>query len=480
MTQIKYGTPAARWVLLATVLGSGIAFLDSTVVNVALPAISRDLDAGLRGLQWVVDAYLVTLSALLLLGGSLGDLYGRRRVFEIGLVVFTIASVACAAAPSIGALIAARGVQGIGAALLVPESLAIISAVFVAEDRATAISAWSGLAGIASAVGPFAGGWLITAVSWRWVFLINVPLAAIAIVITRRHVPETRDEAETVRTPDVPGAVVVGIGLGAVAYGLIEANTPFVVLGVVALGAFVMIERARTHPMLPLDIFRSLQFTGANLVTLAVYAAFGGVTFLLVLLLQEVLGYSPTESGAALLPATVIMFALSARIGRLTGRIGPRLPMTVGPVVVGSGLLLLGRIGPGSGYVGTVLPAVIVFGLGLSITVGPLTSAVLGAVEDRHLGVGSAFNNAVARAAGLLAVAVLPRLAGLHASAADQGAFIHGFPRAARVGAALCLVGAVIAWATIRTASGTHAVTQPAIDHGCGHPSCRQPEETAA
>ncbi|MDQ1374123.1 MAG: hypothetical protein QOJ09_1461, partial [Actinomycetota bacterium] len=240
--------------------------------------------------------------------------------------------------------------------------------------------------------------------------------------------------------------------------------------GLAALVAFVFLERVRKHPMLPLEIFRSLQFTGANLVTLAVYAAFGGVTFLLVLLLQEVLGYSPTLSGAALLPATAIMLVLSARVGRLAGRIGPRLPMTVGPLVVGLGLFLLGRVGPGSSYASSVLPAVVVFGFGLAITVGPLTASVLGAVEDRHLGVGSAFNNAVARAAGLLAVAVLPRVAGLQTSAADTNAFADGFPRAARLGAVLCWVGAAIAWATIRTAAPTQSVPHPAVDHGCAHP----------
>jgi EmrB/QacA subfamily drug resistance transporter len=466
-------------VLLATVLGSGIAFLDSTVVNVALPAIARDVDTGVRGLQWVVAAYLVTLSALLLLGGSLGDLYGRRRVFVIGLVLFTAASVACGAAPNVGALIAARAVQGMGAALLVPGSLAIISAVFRPSDRSTAISAWSGLAGVASAVGPFIGGWLITAASWRWVFLINVPLAAVAVVTTLRHVPETRDEDETVRTPDIPGAAMVGIGLGGLAYGLIEEAPGAIVLGVVALVAFVLVERVRRHPMLPLEVFRSLQFTGANLVTLVVYAAFGGVTFLLILFLQNVLGYSPTESGAALLPSTVVMLFLSARVGRLAGRIGPRWPMTVGPVIVGFGLLLLARIGPDSSYLTSVFPAAVVFGFGLAITVGPLTSAVLGAVEDRHLGVGSAFNNAVARAAGLLAVAVLPRVAGLHGSA-DTSAFVDGFPRAATAGAVLCWVGAAIAWVTIRSSAGTHAVPLPAVDHCCGHPTCVERSTSAA
>ncbi|MEY2476303.1 MAG: hypothetical protein QOG87_1618 [Actinomycetota bacterium] len=475
---LRYGTAAGRWVIGATVLGSGIAFLDSTVVNVALPAISSDLHTGVHGLQWVVDAYLVTLSSFLLLGGSLGDLYGRRRVFVIGLVVFTAASLMCGLAPNTAALVAARAVQGLGAALLVPGSLAIISAVFRPEDRSTAISAWSGLGGVASAVGPFVGGWLITAVSWRLVFLINLPLAAIAVGIALRHVPETRDEEETVRRPDIPGAVIVAVGLGALAYGLIEAQPVAVAVGLAALVAFVVVERRRPHPLLPLEIFRSRQFVGANAATLAVYAALAGVTFLLVLLLQEALGYSPTMSGAALLPATVIMFLLSARMGRLSQRTGPRLPMTVGPLVVGLGLLLMGRVQPGTSYVDTVLPAVGVFGLGLAITVGPLTSAVLAAVEDRHLGVGSAFNNAVARAAGLLAVAVLPRVAGL-TEVGNPTAFADGFPRAAVAGGVLCAVGAAVAWATIRTAVPVDATTAPALDHTCNH-HCVHRDEAAA
>jgi EmrB/QacA subfamily drug resistance transporter len=469
---IRYGTAQGRWVILAAVLGSGVAFLDSTVVNVALPAIAADLHTDVRGLQWVVDAYLVTLSALLLLGGSLGDLYGRRRMFVLGLVLFTAASVVCGAAPNMTALIGARALQGAGAALLVPGSLAIISAVFHPDDRSTSISAWSGMAGIATAVGPFVGGWLISSVSWRLVFFINVPLAAAAVAVALRHVPETRDESETQRVPDLPGAAVVAVGLGGLAYGLIESQSVALVIGAVALVLFVAVERRRPHPMLPLDIFRSHQFVGANLTTLAVYAALGGVTFMLVLELQQVLGYAPTGAGAALLPATVILLVLSARMGRMAQRTGPRLPMTIGPVVVGAGLLLMGRVGPGSSYVGTVLPGVVVFGLGLAITVGPLTSAVLAAVEDRHLGVGSAFNNAVARAAGLLAVAVLPRVAGYTSSAADTRALADGFPRAARLGAALCVVGAGIAWATIRNGADMQHAPAPALDHGCADPSC--------
>ncbi|MGH9024539.1 MAG: MFS transporter, partial [Acidimicrobiia bacterium] len=314
---VKYGTPTARWVIAATVLGSGIAFLDSTVVNVALPAIADDLDAGIRGLQWVLDGYLVTLTALILLGGSLGDHYGRRRMYVYGLVGFTLASVLCGVAPNTGTLIAARALQGVGGALLVPGSLAIISATFHESDRSRAIGAWSGLAGVSSALGPLVGGYLVDAVSWRWVFLINVPIAAVAIAITIRHVPESRDETVTGR-PDIPGAVLASAGLAGLAYAFIEGPSEMSaavvvagVLGAVALVTFVIVElRART-PMLPMDLFRSQQFTGANLTTLAVYTALGGALFLVVLELQVVLDYSALEAGSALLPITVLMLFLS-------------------------------------------------------------------------------------------------------------------------------------------------------------------------
>ena len=458
--------------LFATVLGSGVAFLDSTVVNVALPAIERDLDAGVSGLQWTVDAYLVTLSALLLLGGSVGDLYGRRRMFVVGLVVFTAASVLCGLAPSIATLVVARAVQGIGAALLVPESLAIISASFHPEDRGAAIGAWSGLSGISTAIGPFVAGWLID-VSWRYVFLINVPLAAIAAVVALRHVPESRDE-EAVRHVDVAGAATVAVGLGALAYGLIEAKAVVTAAGVAALALFIVIEARQRNPLLPLSVFRSRQFVGANLMTLFVYAAPSGAFFLLALLLQQTMGYSPLEAGAAFLPSTLLLFALSSRVGRIAQRIGPRMPMTVGPMVVALSLLMLAEVGPGDGYVTAILPGVVVFGLGLAILVGPLTAAVLAAVEERHLGVGSAFNNAVARTAGMLAVAILPGIADL------GGDFVGGYPRATRVMAVLAVAGGVVAFATIRRALPQEApVPHPAVDHGCGHPQTCERAEAA-
>ena len=398
---VAFGTPEGRWVIGAAVLGSGVAFLDGTVVNAALPAIANDLDAGLASLQWTLTGYLLTLGSLIVVGGSLGDLYGRRRVFVAGLAGFAVASLACALAQTTGLLILARCIQGAAAALLVPGSLALISASFRVEDRGRAIGAWSGLAGISTAIGPFLGGWLIDSVSWRWVFLINLPLSAIAIAVTLRHVPESRDE-DSVRHVDVLGGVTLSVGLAGIVYALIEGPASAsdtviaiaVAIGVVGLVGFAVVESRSPQPMVPLELFRSRQFSGANAVTVAVYAALGVAMFLVVVHLQTNLGYSALEAGAALLPITVIMLALSSRAGALAQRIGPRWPMTIGPVVVGVGLTLLAPIDGGSTYLTGVLPGMVVFGLGLAITVAPLTAAVLAAVDDHHAGVGSAINNA--------------------------------------------------------------------------------------
>ncbi len=480
---VRYGSAAGRWILAATVLGSGIAFLDGTVVNVALPAIGEDLDAGLSGLQWTLDAYLVTLSALLLLGGSLGDLYGRRRMFVLGLIGFTVASALCGAAPSIELLIGARALQGAGAALLVPGSLAIISASFHAEDRGRAVGAWSGLAGVSTAIGPFLGGWLIDTVSWRLIFLINVPLAAVAVVVATRHVPETRDLTSKPR-PDLPGAATVSLGLAGLAYALIEGApvmTPTTWAaagaGLAFLAAFVLIEARRPDPMLPLEIFRSRQFTGANLTTLAVYTGLGGATFLLVLQLQLVLGYSALEAGASLLPVTVLMLALSSRAGNLAQRVGPRLPMTLGPLVVALGLVLFARVEAGSAYATSVLPSAVVFGLGLALTVAPLTATVLASLDERHLGVGSGVNNAAARVAGLLAVALLPALVGLDTG--SPAAFSAGFVDALHIAAGICVTGGGVALATIRTATPVPDTVLADVSHPC-HDPCRAEPSPAA
>jgi EmrB/QacA subfamily drug resistance transporter len=451
--EIRFGTPAARWVIAATVLGSGIAFLDGTIVNVALPAIGRDLKTDVAGLQWTVDAYLVFLTALLLFGGALGDRFGRKLIFVTGLVSFTVASVACAAAPDATLLAISRAVQGAAGALLVPGSLAIIGSAFHDSDRGRAIGAWSGLAGIASATGPFIGGWLIDAFSWRWVFLVNIPLAVVAVGITLRHVPES--SADSDQPLDGKGAALAAVGLATLCWALIEshngfgaAELVFALVGAGAIVAFFAVEHRSSHPMLPLRLFRNRQFSGSNGTTVAVYAALGAALFMVVLELQLALGYSALEAGASLAPMTFLMFLLSSRAGALAQRIGPRLPMTIGPMVLAAGLVLFARIAPGGTYVGTVLPAVIVFGLGLSCTVAPLTATVLASVADAELGVASGVNNAAARLAGLLAVAVLP--SAVHLDTALPAAVLTSRVAVAlRICAVLAALGGVIAWLTV-------------------------------
>lgn len=474
---MRMGTPAGRWVLLATVLGSGLAFLDATVVNVALPALARDLDASLGDLQWVLNAYLVTLSAFVLIGGSLGDRYGLRRVFLLGLAAFTAASLACGLAPSVELLILARAVQGLGAALLVPGSLALIAATFHPDDRAKAVGAWSGLSGIASALGPFAGGYLVDAVSWRMAFFVNLPLAA-GVVVAARHVPESRGTA-TERL-DVLGALTASVGLALATYALIESHLGFGGAGLAVLAAFVVVEARSPAPMLPLRLFANPQFAGANATTLAVYAALGGAFFLLVLELQVSLGYSALEAGSSLLPVTLLVLALSARAGALAQRIGPRLPMTVGPVVVGLGLLLWSRVDAGTSYAATVLPGGVVFGLGLALTVAPLTATIMAAADDAHLGAASGVNNAIARLAGLLAVAGLPMLVGLDTSAAP-GDLDRDVDLALQVAAVVALVGGLIAFATVRASAQVATPTQPAVaGQPCGDPCLAGSEARAA
>ncbi|HWC41365.1 MAG TPA: DHA2 family efflux MFS transporter permease subunit, partial [Actinomycetota bacterium] len=398
---LRYRSPAGRWVLLATVLGSGIAFLDSTVVNVALPTIGEDLNAGISSLQWVVNAYTLTLSGLLLLGGSLGDHYGRRRIFVLGAVWFAAASALCGIAPTDEALIAARALQGVGGALLTPGSLAILEATFRREDRGPAIGAWSGLGGVTAAIGPFLGGWLVQAATWRLIFLINLPLAVVVVWVSVRHVPESRDPSARGRL-DWTGAALAAAGLAGIVYALTDGATqgwtsPVILAtglgGVAALAGFVIWERRIPAPMLPLDIFASRQFTSANLVTFVVYGALGGALFLIPIQLQRVVGYSPLASGVALVPITLVMLLLSARAGRLASRIGPRLPMTLGPLGVAAGLALYTRVGPGASYPVDILPASLVFGLGLVLTVAPLTSTVLAAAPAEHAGIASAVNN---------------------------------------------------------------------------------------
>jgi EmrB/QacA subfamily drug resistance transporter len=456
---LRVGTSAGRWVLLATVLGSGLAALDATVVNIALPTIGRDFDAGLSSLQWVVNAYTLTLAGFLLLGGALGDRYGRRRVFLIGVVWFAGASLLCAIAPNADALILARALQGVGAALLTPGSLAILEASFAPDDRAAAIGAWSGLGGVMTAVGPFLGGWLVESASWRWIFVINVPFAVVVLWVGLRHVPETRNE-HAVHGIDFMGAVLTVVGLAGVIAGLTAGpeqgwTSPVVLIpligGLLVLGAFVVVEQRSAHPLVPLAIFTSKQFSAANIVTFVVYAALAGAFFLLPIQLQTVVGFSPIASGAALLPVTIIMLFGSARAGRLATRIGPRIPMSVGPAIAGVGLLLLSTVGADSSYWTGVLPGIAIFGCGLSLTVAPLTATVLGSAPEQYAGVASAVNNDVARTAGLIAIAVLPPLAGIsNADFGDPAALSDGFSLAMVIAGGTLIAGGLLAWATIR------------------------------
>jgi EmrB/QacA subfamily drug resistance transporter len=449
---IEYSSAAGRGVVLAAVLGSGMAMLDGTVVNVALKTIGKDLHASLAQLQWITNGYLLLLASLILLGGALGDRLGRRKVFLVGVVWFAAASVLCGVAPNPMTLIAARVLQGIGGALLTPGSLAIIESVFVRADRARAIGSWSGLGSIAAAIGPFVGGGLVQYADWRWIFLINAPLAAVTVVAALRFVPETRAASEG--RFDIPGAVLAAVFLGGLTYWLIEWRTTYALLalgiGLVAGVAFLVVEMRTTHPMMPLDMFSSRNFSAANAMTLLVYAALGAVMFFLVIDLQTVLGYGALEAGVATLPLTVVMLFLAARGGQLGARIGPRIPMTVGPLVMAVGVAWLSRVGPGTSYWTGVLPPLVVFGLGLALMVAPLTATVLAAAPEDRVGIASGVNNALARAGSLLAVAALPVAVGLSGDQyADPVAFDGAYGKALLICAALLAAGGGISWLTI-------------------------------
>jgi EmrB/QacA subfamily drug resistance transporter len=452
---VRLASAAGRWVLAVAVLGDSMILLEATVVNVALPTIGRNLGAGVAGLQWTLNSYVLTLAALVLVGGSLSDIYGRRRMFILGVVVFVAASALCAAAPTIGLLIAARFVQGIGGALLTPGSLAIIEAVFHPDDRTRAIGAWAGLGAVAGAIGPTVGGYLTDALSWRAVFLINIPLGVFVVVAAVRHVPETRDPTHAGGL-DLRGAALATLAIAAVCFALTEASGGLTVViaasavGVAAAAAFVAVERRAKHPMLPLELFRSRQFASANLLALVAYAALGGVIFLFVAFLQIALGYSALQAGAATLPITLLLLTLSTPSGAIAQRIGPRIPLTIGAVLTGAGLLLMAQLHPGDRYLSAVLPSLIVFGVGLGVLITPITATVLASVDSRHSGIASAVNNALSRLGQMIAVAALPLAAGLSGSAFENAArMAAGFPVAMRVAAGVSFAAALLAWTTI-------------------------------
>jgi EmrB/QacA subfamily drug resistance transporter len=454
---LALGSARGRGVLAAAVLGSGVALLDTTVVNVALPTLGRALHTGISGLQWVVDSYLLFLGALLLVGGALGDRYGRRRLFAAGLALFGGASAICGLASGVEWLIAARALQGIGGALLVPGSLSLLRAVIREEDQGKAIGLWSGLSGVTTALGPPVGGWLIESVSWRAAFFINLPVIALALGALFRFVPESRDELAP-RSPDWAGAALVTVGLAGVVFALIEGpaaawsgtTVGAGVLGAAALFAFVLAERRSPTPMLPMGLFRSAQFSGANATTLALYFALGGMLFFVVMELQRVSGYSPLAAGASTLPMTALLLVLSPIAGRSVGRLGHRLFMTAGPLTCAVALAMLARIGDRAPYWRTVFPGIVVLGLGLAATVAPLTDAALSGAPPRNAGVASGFNNAVARIAGLLAVALLPGAVGVAGdSEIPAEAFRAGFVRAMWTCAGIAATAGAIAFATI-------------------------------
>ena len=469
--RIAWQEPRARWVVGATVLGSALTFIDATVVTIALPHIGADLGVGSAGLTWVVNAYTLTAAALVLLGGSLGDRLGRRRVFLVGVLIFAASSALCGLAPNLTVLIVARAVQGVGGALLTPASLAILQASFAQDDRARAISAWSGLTGAAGAVGPLLGGWLVQVADWRWVFWINLPLAALVVAVSARHVPESKDPAACPEL-DGSGAALLAGSLGAITYGLTALASPLpgnpwlaVSIGVLLGAGFVVRERRAIAPLLPLTVFRSRLFVSANVITLVVYAAIGALFFGVGVTLQVGAGFSPLAAGLGLTPMTLVMLLFSARAGALMTRTGPRPLMTIGLVIAAIGVSGFTRIDADTNYVIDVLVPATVMGVGLTLFVGPLTATVLAAVPDSQAGLASGVNNAVARTAGLLAVAAIPAVAGLGGEGLlDAGRVLSGFSMVAWICAGLMAVGAVLSWLTV-SAHQRHCASEPAPRH---------------
>jgi EmrB/QacA subfamily drug resistance transporter len=476
---LRYRSAQGRWVVAAMVLGSSVAGIDSTVVAVALPAIGRDLHVGFQSLQWTVTSYTLTLASLILLAGSLSDRWGRRRVFLIGLGWFTLASVLCAAAPSIGWLIGARAVQGIGGALMTPASLAIIEASFRPDERTRAIGTWAGFSGVSSAIAPFLGGWLLEAGSWRPIFLINVPLAAGVAWMTRRHVPESRDTSASGR-PDWPGALAAVAALAAITYAIIAlpgggVRSPgfaaAAVLAVVSAAAFAAIELRTSHPVLPPAIFAPAQFRAANAVTFVVNGALGGFAFVFIPALEIVAGYSPVVAGSALVPVTVVTLLLSGPSGRLAQRIGPRPQLVAGCLLCAVASMLAVRIGPQAGYWTAVLPLAVLFGLGLASLLPPLTASAMNSAPDAQAGLASGVNNAVARVAGLLWIAALPPITGLTGAAyTDPAQFRSSFAQVSWICAAAfaCAAGLAATFITGRprsTPAPRSALVQTPVPH---------------
>lgn len=455
---LRAGSAAGRGLLAATILGTGMAFLDGTVVNIALRVLGADLDATLTQLQWVVNAYLLTLSALILVGGSLADRLGRRRIYLVGVVGFALTSLGCGLAPTVEVLIAARLLQGVCGALLTPGSLALIQASLHPDDRARAIGTWSGLTSIAILAGPFVGGWLIDLASWRWIFFINLPLAAVVVALCLRFVPESREPVGAGTRFDLPGAATSAVALAALTYVLTEAAglsgaTVGLLTGIAVLAAiaFGVRERRTAHPLVPLSLFADRVFSTANAMTLLVYGALGATSFFLTLQLQVSVGMSPLQAGLASLPITGLLIVFSGRAGALAGRIGPRVPMSLGPLLAAAGTWLLVGVEAGTTYVSGVLPGVVLFGAGLTLLVAPLTASVLAAAPDAHAGVASGINNAIARTGGLLAVAALPMAVGLGgADYRDPEVFTAGYAAAQMICAVLLALGGIVSWVGLR------------------------------